>query len=509
MSNTSTPTPVSQDAIPTLSDLLSQTEAARASQALVSVGGQQVLADDTAGSATRALDYAVALNAFALYAYAAGIIDRTDPATATGDDLAREVALYATPTAAVAGVKPFLVTRPAGTTTPLVIKKGLRFLVASPLGGASLAYDAQQGATGEPIGVSLTMQPGQTLGWVLATCETAGAVGNVPAGGAAQFGASLPGALSVSCPRANQPQVPAATVMGAPGTTVRRYRIVGNGAVGQTLPSPITTVTTAAAVLSITNYVHLDWTPGTDGGGVPPVSYGVSVSTDGGQTWELVATVTGTTYGDQGAGGPVVTLPTADTSNDGLGGAEAETDEHLRARAAQALIVDGVATPDAVVKVVLAVAGITDCVAATTGDGTGDVRVVCEVYPPSPVTIAAANAAVQATVALGIVVPPVMVIAPTLVDVTYAVVPIDPAVDPASLEPAIALALTAVLNTLPLGAPTRFSRVIQAMMSVTGVAAIDTLALTLDVAGTSYAGHDIAGSPYTVYRAGTFTRLPG
>lgn len=501
------------DAIPTFNDLLALQQAARASQALVAVDGTTLPPDDSPYSLIAAEDYALALQLSALYQYAATIVPRTDFAQATGDDLDREVAPYATRTPALAATKAFLLARQPGTMTPLIVPAynattgtGATFQVNNPFGGTPLTYGADQGAA-EPPGVALTVQPGAATAWVLAGCLTPGISGNVAAGVAARLGSPLPGILDVSCPAAAVPQAPTASIVGTAGTAVRLYRVDGVGATGDTPPSPTTQVSTAPAVLTSLNYVHLDWTPGTDGGGVAPVAYRVSVSTDGGATWYLIATTTGTTFNDQGALGVLYIASTVNTSNSGVGGAEKEADEHLRERARNALLVEGSATPDAVRDAVLTVAGVTDCVTATTGAGTAEVRVVTVAYPPSDATIAQITNTMGATIALGTKVSAPIVIDPTNVSVSYSVVPDASVLDPSTLEPSIALAVTAVLNQLPLGAPVRFSTLIATMVAVAGVTAIDRL--TLAANGQTYSGADIGGAPYTVYRTGAITRLAG
>lgn len=495
-------------AAPTYAQILQTTIAAMQATAVQTAGGQSVLLDMAPGSHNLALATAIAVNVAALYARQDAIQAAVLIGSATGTDLDNLVALLDVERLpATQATKPVLIGRQQVAATAIQILVGWRFIIQTSSGPVS--YTATQGQA-EPPGVALTVQAGSQWGWLYGQAEYdgtptgvdfRGAIGNTPTNLPAQFGMPIAGLDTILNPPAGVPTQPTATIVGTAGTTTRYYRLVGHGATGTTLPGPVLTVTTAPNPLSVSNYVALSWSFGTDGGAVQPVSYDVVVSTDS-ATWQLLANTTATTFNDTGVVGMPYTLPTSDTSNWGIGGADAEADDALRQRAPTEIAAQSAATGTAVGAAVAKVAGVASAYGIDSSPGSGTVNVVTTVYPPAASVTAAITAAIAQTKALGAQIS-ANVIQPTAVNVTYSIVASGTVADPTTLYAPIEAAITAYLASLALGAPVHFSSIIALMMGVSGVVAVQSLTLTAN--STAYSGADVPGSPLVVYRAGQYT----
>jgi len=493
---------------PSYADILAVTIAAMQSVAVTTVAGTTVLLDMSPGSYNLALAVAVAANVAALYQRQSDVQVALDFTQNSGADLDRSVALLGVEReGAVQATKPLLVGRSQVSSSAVQVPVNWRFSVQTASGPVD--YLAQQGQ-GEPPDVALTVPGGSTQGWVVLLADatdpaSVGVAGNTPTNLPASFGAAIPGLDTIANPPAGVPTLPTYTITGATGSSVRYYRAVGNGVTGKTLPGPVLTVSNAHATLDSTHHVDLTFGYGTDGGAVQPVSYDVLVSTDN-ATWFLLGTViaTGaaTTFSDTGQVTQSYVLPVSDSSNWGVGGANEESDQALRDRAPNTIAARSAATGTAVGAAVANVAGVASAYGVDISPGVGQVQIVTVASPPSSVTTAAVSTAIAVTKALGAQIS-ADYITPTLVNVTYTIIAQSNVADPTTLYTPIQVAISTYMAGLALGAAAYVSNVIQSMMSVLGVQAVQSLTLTVGV--TNYTSGAVPATPGVVYRIGTIT----
>ena len=482
---------------PSYADIQADGLAALQATAVTTVQGQRVPLDTEAGSLTLAESTAIALVLSAFYRRQDLVQDAVSLDSAQGDDLDRLVALIGVQRVPAAQAQiPYLFWRNTATPAAINIPVGLRVLAPDVTGQPAIGALTTQ-APGLLPGVAGVIPASGQGGWAYATAETAGALGNVGNSAQAVLGSPLAGVDTASNPKAGQPGAPTASIVGTAGTTTLHYCIVGRGYTGFTLPGAITTVTTANATLSTGNAVALSWTYGTDGGAVPPAGFDVLKQVAG--QWQAIATaVPAQSFADTGQTPMAYSLPATDTSNRGVGGVDQESDEALRVRAPGALARAAVSTKAAIEGAVEALPNVRLAICTDTGAGTCSVQYVATQYPFSTTQTAAVVAAIAATKAAGIQATP-LPLAPTQIDVTYAV-QVQASVSPAtSLAGAIQTAVAAYFGTLSPGDPVRFSAVIGAIMAVPGVRAVTNLLLQPEGASAATAFTDVGASAGVLY----------
>jgi uncharacterized phage protein gp47/JayE len=202
----------------------------------------------------------------------------------------------------------------------------------------------------------------------------------------------------------------------------------------------------------------------------------------------------------------IYAIPTSNTTNAGVGGADDEPDDGnpgYRQRIPTVLQSAASSTAPAIITAVSAIPGVTRVFGVDATPGTFDLYYAGSSYPLPDFTIAAITAAYLKTKAAGIFVSPLQVL-PARVDITYTFKS-TPGIVASTLITAINASIAGYFYGLNLGDPVSSARVQAAILNTPGVASVNPqITLTVE-GGATYTGLDVPGSPTTLYTTGLYT----